>query len=412
MNRENNKVFKVIIIGGGMSGLVSACQLSKRFLGEEIAIIEKLPRVGKKILSTGNGQCNLTNENITLSNYHGKDVEFAKYSLENFDKNSLINFFEELGIKLCVDNGKYYPLSKQANSVLDALRFNLLAKGVNIFTEEKVTNVSKKEVFLVETDKNNKYFAKNVIVSVGGKSAKHLGTDGSSYSLLEKFGHKTTSLYPSLVQLKCDTSLIKGLRGLKSQVELYATTSSKTSNKIKGELLFTDYGLSGNAIFTISSQLAGEKDAKVYVDFCPSMTSGELIDFLTKKIQNCSYLNAENLLSGIVPNKMALRFLINNGINPENPLDKNSVEKVVNFLKSTCYKITGDTGFDNSQVTHGGIITSDFDSTTMQSNLVKGLYAIGEVLDIDGDCGGYNLQWAYSSAMTACKDIKWTNFQT
>ena len=406
MNREKTNVKKVIIVGGGMSGLTSATYLSSVFNGQDITVIEKLSRIGKKILSTGNGQCNLTNENIALSNYHGEDNGFIKYAIETYGKDSLIDFFERLGVKLFNDNGKYYPLSKQASSVLDALRFYLDYKNVDIKTEETVVDISKTDVFCLTTDKGNKYYAKNVIIAVGGKSAKHLGTDGTSYKLLEKFGHKTTKLYPSLVQLKCDTQSVKGLKGLKSQVVLYAKTENGSSPKFKGELLFTDYGVSGNAVFSVSSHVAGEKNVSLFVDFCPNMTESELKSFILNKIQNCPYLTYENLLSGILPNKIALRLFINNGFNVNDKVSDNSINKIVKFVKSTCFIVTGDTGFDNSQVTHGGVLTNGFDNKTMQSKLVKGLYAVGEVLDIDGDCGGYNLQWAYSSAITACKDIK------
>ncbi len=406
MNKENLMVKKVIIVGGGMAGLTCATELSRRFNGNEIAVIEKLQRVGKKILSTGNGQCNLTNENLDLSHYHGTNANFAKHSLENYGKQSLIDFFEGLGVKIINDGGKYYPQSKQASSVLDALRFYLAYKNVDIYTEEKVINVTKKDYFCLTTDKGNKYFAQNVIIAVGGKSAKHLGTDGTSYNLLENFGHKTTKLYPSLVQLKCNPQEIKGLKGLKAQVSLYAKTDKVISPKIKGELLFTDYGISGNVVFSVSSYLAGQKNASVCVDFCPNMSAEELKSFISTKIKNCPYLTYENLLSGILPNKIALRLVINSGFKPDETVNLSCVDKIVKTIKTTAYAITGDTGFDNSQVTHGGVLTDDFDPQTMQSKLVSGLYAVGEVLDIDGDCGGYNLQWAYSSAMALSKDIK------
>ncbi len=406
MNRENFKVYKAVIIGGGMAGLVSATLLSKKFGGENIAIIERLNRVGKKILSTGNGWCNLTNENITISNYHGNDVEFANCAINNFNKESLITFFESLGVKLIKENDKYYPLSKQASSVLDSLRFCLDYNKVNVFVDQKVIKVKKDKYFNVITENGGSYYAENVIVAVGGKSAKHLGTDGSSYNILTDFGHKITKLYPSLVQLKCEKEGIKGLKGIKAQVSLYAKTDKITSPKFNGDLLFTDYGVSGNAVFSVSSYIAGQNNSKIYVDFCPCMINNELSEFIENKIINCPYLTCENLLSGIIPNKIAQRLFLNNGIPLDTSVKDINVTKVVGFIKNTEYKIVGDTGFDNSQVTHGGILTDDFNDRTMQSKLVKGLYAVGEVLDIDGDCGGYNLQWAYSSAMLACKDIK------
>ena len=412
MNREKFKVYKTIIVGGGMAGLVSATLLSKKFGGENVAVLERLNRVGKKILSTGNSQCNLTNENILLSNYHGTDTSFIDHAITNYNKESLIAFFENLGIKLCIDNNKYYPLSKQASSVLDSLRFNLEYLKVNIFTEQKVVKIKKDNHFVLTTENGEKFYAENVIVAVGGKSAKHLGTDGSSYNLLTDFGHTLTKLYPSLVQLKCEKEKIKGLKGLKAQVSLFGKTDKVTSPKFNGEILFTDYGLSGNAVFSVSSYLAGQVGSKIYVDFCKAMTACELETFIKNKLANCPYLTCENLLSGIIPNKIAQRLFLNNGIALDSTSKNINIKKIVSFIKNTEYTVVGDLGFDNSQVTHGGISTNEFDSKTMQSKLIKGLYAVGEVLDIDGDCGGYNLQWAYSSAVTACKDIKWVNFLT
>ncbi len=400
MNRENFKRYKAVIIGGGASGLVSAIRLANEFSGDNICVLERLDRVGKKILSTGNGQGNITNEKINLSFFHGKNPTFCEFALKEYDNLSVINFYKELGLLITVENGKIYPMSKQASSVLDALRFKVENLGISVITNAYVKDISvSNNLFTVKTESGNDFFCENVILAVGGKSAKHLGTDGSSYSLYEKFGHKTSALYPSLVQLKAEMKNLKGLKGLKQKVNVKVVGNE---NIVKsGDILFTDYGVSGNAIFGISSYLDKGK-GEISVDFCPEITEEDLNAFLTEKIKNCNYLSEEYLLSGIINNKIGYALIKNSGLK----VDITNIKNIVKTIKNYKISITGTMGFDYSQVTNGGLLTEDFDNKTMQSKLQKGLYAIGEVLDIDGDCGGYNLQWAFSSAMVCGRSIK------
>ncbi len=406
MNRENLSPFSVVIVGGGFSGLVSSIILSQKLGGENVLLIEKLPRVGKKILSTGNGQCNLSNNDMDIRHFHtsfsnGLNSIFCDNIGENIK-----TFFNKLGVMLSSDDGKIYPMSKQASSVLDALRFKLEELKTNVLLDSEVVSIKKEDFFSIRIASGKIYKAKNVIIAVGGKAQKHMGTDGSAYSLLTNFGHRLTPLYPSLVQLKTDTKCIQGLKGLKHKANVKAIVDNKVVAQKDGEVLFTEYGVSGNAIFYLSSYVAG-KNASISIDFFNGVSKTELIDFLIQKLNSLKYLTLEYLLLGLMPNKIAVRCLKNSGFNDltKKPTEQDIV-KIASILKDYKIKITGTLGFDNAQVTKGGIMLDDFNLKTLESKLVKGLYATGEVLDVDGDCGGYNLEWAYRSAVIACNQIK------
>ncbi len=406
MIRENFNVYKAIIVGAGMSGLTASIILSKRFFGKDIALIERLDRVGKKILSTGNGQCNLTNLDSSFCHYHSGLDGFFVPTLEKFSNLKMIEFFNELGVLTTVSDNKVYPISKQASSVLDALRFKIDNLNVDTFLGSKVIKAEKQKHFIVTLENGQVLYGENLIIAVGGKSAPHLGTDGSSYDLITSFGHKLTKLYPSLVQLKTDKNSIKGMKGLKLTANVKAVSNGKVLVEKKGEVLFTDYGVSGNAIFYASSYVV-DKKAKLVLDLVPELTQSELINFLEKKQSICSYLTVENMLSGIINNKIGSAILRNSGkFNLNQSITKVNIKDIVNFLKNYELEVVGSMGFDYSQVTKGGIDVIDINRETLESKLIKGLYLAGEVLDVDGDCGGYNLWWAFSSALVVANSIK------
>ncbi len=407
MIRENFNVYKALIVGAGMSGLTASIVLSKRFSGENIALVERFDRVGKKILSTGNGQCNLTNVDCDKSHYHSNtDNGFFTSALEKYSNACMIDFFKELGVLTTVSDNKVYPLSKQASSVLDALRFKVQSLNVNCFLASKVVKAEKQKYFKITLENGEILYGENLIIAVGGKSASHLGTDGTSYELLTSFGHKLTKLYPSLVQLKTEKTAIKGMKGLKLKANVKAVLDGNVLAEKQGEVLFTDYGVSGNAIFYISSYVV-DKKASLFIDLVPELSLKELTEFLQEKQSLCSYLTLENLLSGVINNKIASAILRNSG---EFDLTKQvlevDVKKVAKLIKNYEINVIGSMGFDNSQVTKGGISVNDFNPNTLESNLISGLYATGEVLDVDGDCGGYNLKWAFSSALAVANSVK------
>lgn len=394
------KIYNVAIVGGGASGLICAIELvsgPSSLLGEDVIVLEKNDRVGKKLIATGNGQGNLTNANISQDNYYGDRV-FINQFIANLNQISLQEYLYKIGIPLCTDeDGRQFPLSKQASSVLDIFRSYLSSKGVTEQTNFNVINV-KKEKDLYKISSNNSFvYAKNVVLAVGGKTAKQFGTDGTSYALAQNFGHKLTPLYPSLVQLKTDTSKIKGLKGLKEQVKVTAYDGNKKLKSTVGEVLFTDYGLSGNAIFKISSQVVSAKEPSLKLEFLPSLTIEQTEKIIKDRLENNVHVPKAEILTGILNKRIGQALL--KGVNY-------SVNNIVNAIKNFTIQVTGNTGFNYAQVTKGGIDTCDVDAFNYQSKLAKGVYLIGEMLNVDGDCGGYNLTFAFITGIKVAKTIK------
>lgn len=404
-------IYPVIIVGGGFSGLITMNLLIKD--GIDFLLLEKNDRLGKKILATGNGRGNVSNLDLSLSHYHGKDAFFASYAVKNYDNGLIAEFFKEKGVILSAENGKLYPMSKQANSILDALRFSDNKKKAKTSAEVKDISFDEKtKVFTVDST-IGRFYAKKVVLAVGGKSSPHFGTDGKSYSLAQKFGHKLTPLYPSLVQLTTEKDAIRGLKGVKEYAKVSSYDGDKFLDSMTGDILFTDNGISGNTAFFLSSRLVDGLNPVVYVNFLPDTDDSVVIDSLKARRKEYPLLGAETFLSGLVHSRIARKTAIK--VLGENIADIKyedvsdvEIEKLVYVLKNTKIKITGNAGFSNSQVTKGGIDTKDVSPETMQSVFNPNLYLIGEVLDVDGDCGGYNLQWAFSSAMCAYKSIKGT----
>lgn len=387
-----NKIYQVLLIGGGASNLFSACYLSDNLPSGSIAIVEKLPRVGKKLIATGNGQCNLTNSNIDLSRYYSLDKNFFKYALTEYGNKSFEDFLKSIGIYLTGD-GKRYPVSYEANSVLDLIREKLSSNGVSIFTENTVTEIKYKNgIFSVVTDKQT-LLAKKVIFGCGGKSQKQFGTDGTAYSLLTALGHTVTELTPALVQLKTDTKTIKGLHGIKCDAVVKAF--DKKGNLLKSQrsdVLFTDYGVSGLGVFQVSGHLLKENGSYLELEFLPDIDKNALKTLLEEKSKSAPYLDKEGLLNGLINKQLAKRII---AFYPD----------LITGIKNFKLAVIGSRGFDSSQVTKGGVSVSEVNLVTMESKFVKGLYIVGEVLDVDGDSGGYNLQWAYSSGRCASNAI-------
>lgn len=388
------KVYSVAIIGGGFSGLTLASKLAKKF-NDKLLIVEGGKRVGKKILATGNGQGNITNENIDTRHYHG-DVVFAESALSEFSNEDLLKYFYSLGLVTVNDGGKYYPASYTASSILDVLRFEIEKYGVEVVTESYCINVKKEKNFIIECQNGKRFFAKKVVLAFGGKSGAGFLTDGKSFSLASNLGHTVTDLSPSLVQLKTEREKIRGLKGLKlnAKVDLYSDKTSVCG--FTGDLLFTDYGISGNTVFSLSAYLKGVSEPTAKIEFLPMFSSDELFKILCEKVNY--NVSCDKLLISLLPTRLASVILKNAGLRGEQIANKKIASALVNAIKNFTLKIEGTSGFESSQVTAGGINTAEVDVKTMQSKLVSGLYIIGEALNVDGDCGGYNLQWAFTSA--------------
>ena len=390
------------IIGGGASGMTAA--LAAAASGNEVLLFERQARVGRKLLATGNGRCNLSNTKLDFSNYHGDDPEFAKFALDSFHVSRTLRWFDSLGLyTVTEDSGRVYPYSDQANSVVDVLRFALKRANVNLLTDYEVIKARKTaDGFSVES-RDKKIICDRLIVACGGLAGTKLGGTMSGYQLLRSFGHRVTKLRPALVQVKSDWQGCASLKGVRANCHVEIYHNDKLYSQSTGELQFTQYGLSGPVIFEISRDVCQSNgDWICKLDFIPDYSNENLEHIL--QCRRNKDLPVEDFLTGILHNRLG-RILIQaarlHGNCPSSDLTDMEIHELCEIIKGFEVPLTETLGMDSAQVTAGGVVTADFDPQTMQSKLVPGLYACGEVLDVDGDCGGYNLQWAWSSGMVA-----------
>lgn len=389
---------KILIIGGGASGMMAAMTASEN-PENEILLLERQARMARKLLATGNGRCNLTNRNLTVDRYHGQQPGFCAYALRAFGVEDTLAYFRSLGLlTVTEDSGRVYPRSDSANSVADVLRLPLEQReNVTIVTGAEVTSLQRKNGEFTAVAGDTAYLGDRVIVCAGGCAGGKLGGTDSGYQLLSSFGHTRTKLRPSLVQLRTDTTFVRSLKGVRCEVEV-----RHAGQKRRGELQFTDYGVSGPVIFELSAFAAAEEE--LIVDFLPELTEAEILQMLSRRAGAMPALKAEDLLTGMLHNRLGRTVLRSSGFSLEEACGAFAQEDLARIAKRIKYfpiRVFGTMGMDGAQVTAGGIRTEEFDETTMESRLCRGLYAAGEVLDIDGDCGGYNLQWAWSSGRLA-----------
>ncbi len=383
----------IAIIGGGASGIMAAITAAR--LGCNVKIYEKNDRIAKKLLATGNGRCNLTNKNITIDRYHGNDVSFAAFALEKLTCDDTLNMFSQMGL-LCreEEEGKVFPYSCRASSVLDILRLELDTLAVETECSFDVKEIiPRKSAYEIVSWDGRHEFSSKVIFACGGKAAPNLGGGSSGYEILKKLGHTVTELKPSIVQIKTETSAISGLKGVKCMAQV-----SHGGKSVFGELLFTEYGISGPPAFSLSSYYVG---GEVKIDFFPDIEKKEL--FLLLKQKADAGLSGEGLFTGLIHKNIALAIIKKSGIDKEN-VSSGAINTLCDISKAFVLKTEGTMSWNNAQVTSGGILTKEIEKETMESKKHPGLYITGEVLDIDGDCGGFNLQWAWSSGYVAGED--------
>ncbi len=387
--------YKVVIIGGGASGLMAGALLaSKKVKG--VAIVERGERVGKKLSATGNGQGNITNLTLTPEKYFTDDIKKAFSIISSFDNDAVTQFLQDLGgLFLSDESGRVYPASKQASAVTDLLRGYLLGK-VDMLTGKKVTSVKKSGNGFIVSVLDEKIFAEKVVVAVGGKAQKNFGSDGNFYDIVKSLGHTVTPLYPSLVQLKTDTTHIKTLKGIRVNGVARALASGKEVASSRGDVIFTEYGVSGNAIFSISPYIAGKENATVSIELLPSISKEKLTELLERKIKTRPDIEKSEMLSCYLSNQVGRAVM--------KRVKSFTPSEIVNTIKNFTLPVTGTLGFDYAQVTKGGIPLSEV-SDNLESKKVKGLFFTGEILNVDGECGGYNLQWAFSSANAVAEEI-------
>lgn len=400
------KKYDLIIVGGCSAGLAAAINAKRLYPEMSVAVLEKLPRIGKKLLATGNGKCNLTNEYALDHEYVNR--RFADFAFKAYSSQRVIEFFESMGLLCYSDScGRVYPESNTAASVVDALRFETERLKIDVFCETQVTEIKKKSNgFLI----NNEFECKKLIITTGGKSSPSQGSDGSGFSLAKQLGHSITKLYPALVPICASPEITKPMKGVRVRNVTLTLKGDKKIAQTRGEILFTDYGLSGIAAMELAAQAQKYiDDVKcnpfTYIDFMPEMTFDELVLYLKNLCKIKGFCKIDNLLTGFLPKaagiaicKAAKLYRAEMRIDELNEKDFRLIaEKIKNFP----LEVSGTKGFANAQVTSGGIKTSEIDPKTMQSKICPNLYFAGEIIDVDGGCGGFNLQWAWASGMLA-----------
>ena len=393
----------ITIIGGGASGMAAALAAAEN-PAVQVVLVERQARLGRKLQATGNGRCNLSNLHASRGGYHGDDDAFAEYAISRFSPEATLDWFRGMGLfTVAESSGRVYPYSDQANSVVDVLRFALEKPNITVKTGLEIEKVKKTaEGFRLEGN-GETLDCHRLIIACGGLAGTKLGGTMSGYKLLRSLGHHCTRLRPALVQLKSSWGGVIGLKGVRANCHAEILHDGRLFSESTGELQFTEYGLSGPVIFEVSRDVCQQKgNWSCRLDFLPGVPEEELLEEL-KRRRNTA-LPASELLTGILHNRLGRVLTQAVGVPSGRDIAELSdaaLRDAVRAVKAFEVPLTETLGMDSAQVTAGGIETSEFDNTTMESRLVKGLYACGEVLDVDGDCGGYNLQWAWSSGRLA-----------
>lgn len=401
--------FDNIIIGGGAAGLMCAISAKQKNADIKIAIIEKNDRVGKKLLATGNGRCNLTNQNIITDRYFGSFTKKSEFLFKKYTTEYLLKIFDELGLMTYADSeGRYYPLCRQASAVLDVLRFACDRLGVEIYLSQNIRTLKKQnERFFVKTD-INEFVCNKLVIACGSKAAPKLGGSASVTDYLKNFGHKVIPFSPALCPLKVSSDVLKSLKGIRATA--LASLSDKNGNIIRsecGEIQFADNSLSGICIFNLS--VYAQKGNMVELDLLPNISLSELSDILFSHKALFAKQTVDNIFTGIFQKRLSQAILKLSGLSNfsrtcESISDK-EISAISKTVKSMRFEITEKEGFEKAQCALGGANGSQIDEKTMQSNIVKGLYIVGEAVDICGECGGYNLHFAFSSGHLAGENL-------
>ena len=393
------------IIGGGASGMAAAIAAAEQ--GAKVTILEKNDRLGKKILATGNGKCNLGNENLSGVQYYSEDISLVDTFLQKHSTEETKEFFRGLGLMIKDKNGYLYPYSEQAASVLDVLRFRLQQLGINMVTDCTVNKIhAGRKQYMVDTAKGT-YSFDRIILCTGGKAAPKTGSDGSGYKMTESLGMKLYPIVPALVQLKCKENWFKSVSGVRAEADVQILSKGKVVAAEKGEVQLTDYGISGIPVFQVSRvvnrMLLDCKEVNVRLKFLPY----DKQEFAQKMYEERKGLlqgrTAEEYFSGLLNKKLMLLFMKLAGISAADPVskvNKVSILRVYEFCCEITVTVIGHNGFENAQVCAGGVALTEVDED-LQSLKYPGLYLAGELLDVDGKCGGYNLHWAWCSGKVA-----------
>ena len=394
---------KILIIGGGASGMAAAIRAAEDS-NRSVTLLERQPRVGKKLAATGNGRCNLTNLQAATARYHGEDPGFADPVLRAYPPERVLEFFSRLGLKTVTEyGGRVYPLSDHAGSVLDVLRLALEQPNVSILTGCPAEAVRRDGAGFAVTAGGRTFSADRLILACGGCAGSRLGGVMDGYALAGALGHGRTALYPALTQLRTAPDYPRALKGIRVDARVRLLRAERVLAERSGDILFTDTGLSGTAVFEISRAAAGQSD--LTAEICLFEASEEaLLTDLRARSGRWPALEANRILTGAAQSRlgqMLCRYAGIGGGAAAETLTDAQLLALARAMRSFRLPVTGVSGFETAQVTAGGLRTAEFDPETLQSRIVPGLYACGELLDVDGDCGGFNLHWAWASGLRA-----------
>ncbi len=389
---------RVAIIGGGASGLVCAIEAKSNNPALDIIIFEKLPKACKKILVTGNGRCNFTNEDLSPKHFYG-DSDFLKSVLTSVYADSE-NYFRSLGVLSYREDGRLYPRSQQSSAIREALINKADSLNIKIKLEAPVSEIKKvNKSFYI----NNERFD-TVVLCGGGKSSSVQGSDGSCYSLAESLGHTKTDLYPALCGLLVNEK-INLLKGVRAECNVKLFSLNKLLGEENGEVQFTDNAISGIPVMNLSHLCKDNKDISLSLDLCDNIPFNELFEHIKSRPKTDEI---ESVLGGIINSKLGFTVMSKADIKPHTTLDNtttNDIKKICETLKNFTLNIKGAKDFNTAQITCGGIKTDEINPKTMMSKNTEGLFLCGEILDIHGDCGGYNLHLAWTTGRIAGNSI-------
>lgn len=399
---------KILIVGGGAAGMTAALSAAEE--GCVVTIWERNDRLGKKILSTGNGKCNFSNKDMGIEHYYGSDLSVASDVLKRFGTEDTVALFASMGMLSRSKNGGLYPYSEQASTVSDIFQLALRRLKVRVVTGLKAERIYRlKDGTLAAQAEEKREFFDGIILACGGCAAPKTGSDGSGFALAESLGHTVISPVPALVQLRCKEKDLKEVAGVRAKADLHLYIDGRPAASEYGELQLTDYGISGIAVFQISRlascALLRRQEVTVTVDFMKDCPAESWKEYSKRRITMFRDETVEELFTGILNRKLMQYFIKRSGLRPEQSASAAEYEKlcqVFRFCREWTLHITSANSFDNAQVCAGGIPFAEV-TADLESRINPGVYFAGELLDIDGKCGGYNLQWAWSSGYIAGK---------
>lgn len=397
---------KICIVGGGSAGLAAAITAARA--GASVIVLEHMDRIGKKLLSTGNGRCNFTNEAVSPEKYFSGCPQTVKDLLQEYPSERICCFFQEIGVQPWQRDGYFYPASAQASAVLDCLRDECDRLNIKILCQTNVKQIKKEHMaFQIRTDQGT-YRCDRLILACGGQAAPFSGSDGSGYELARGMGHRICTPFPALTALTADSRRMKSMAGVRVRCRAILEIDGRRLNREEGELQLTENGLSGIVIFQLShpavEAFQRHRPVQIHLDFLPDLPQGQAFGFLKERCRLLGHKTLEQWGIGLLPKKLWLRIVKESGLPADSLMarfDNRQLGILNRLITDFCVPITGFLGFDRAQVTAGGVDASEVVPQTMESKRVRGLYLAGEILDVDGLCGGYNLHWAFASGMAA-----------